>query len=357
MMPGYGAERPKQNLEYDKSMRKSAPAAEQPEIDPAELDARLDRPVPMDRLLVPPEVTLNGEWLEFTYYSGTARARRRRPTRTLLTEFLKVRDTTDSILRYARRWGPLGFCAHELPLGRCLECLGPGTLERRRESLATWRRIIRHVQWLLDSGTRLQTRDLDVRQEEFIGPPPTEPIHFPPVGPVAKTYPQIRRWSEFLNTYLIRDMEDSNLRLTLSLAGRRPRLVVSFRSLFGALVLQLALVITQSRGLTTCSSCGDPFFPQRNWKYCSGKGCGRKAALRAASKRYYWAKKEKAAQGQQNNGRVTKRRRTGPRVRARRRLGAGASLALQRFVPVSAVSVSPTAHAKTPIGCTEKALD
>ncbi len=298
-------------------MRKNGPA-EPPEIDPAELDTRPDRPVPMDRLVVPAEVTLNGEWLEFSYYSGTARARRIRPSRNLLTEFLKVRDSTDSILRYARRWGPLGFCAHDLPLDRCLECLGPGTLERRRESLATWRRIIRHVQWLLDTGAHLRTRDLDAREEEFIGPPPIESIRFPPVGAVAKTYPQIRRWSEFLNGYLVRDMEDSNLTLTLSLAERRPRLVVGFRSLFGALVLQVALAITQSRGLTTCSSCGDPFFPQRNWKYCNGKGCGRRAAMRAASKRYYWEKKRKETQGQQNNGQVGKRLRTGPRARAGR---------------------------------------
>jgi hypothetical protein len=108
-------------------MRKNGPA-EPPEIDPAELEGRFDAPVPMNRLLVPPQVTLNGEWLEFRYYSGTARARRRRPTRNLLTEFLKLRDTTDSILRYARDWGPLGFCAHDLPLDQCLECLVPGML-------------------------------------------------------------------------------------------------------------------------------------------------------------------------------------------------------------------------------------
>jgi hypothetical protein len=287
-------------------MREIGPS-ERPEIDPADLDSRLDRPVPMNRLLVPPEVTLNGEWLDFRYYGGAARARRVRPSRNLLTEFLKLRDSTDSILRYARRWGPLGFCAHDLTLDRCLECLGPEILERRRESLATWRRSIRHVQWLLDTGARLQTRDLDVREEEFVGPPPVEPIRFPPVGPVAKTYPQIRRWSEFLNGYLVRDMEDGNLRLTLSLAERRPRLVVGFRSLFGALVLQLALAITQSRSLTTCLSCGDPFFPQRNWKYCNGKGCGRKAALRAAARRYYWAKKRKEAQGEKNASRRAKR--------------------------------------------------
>jgi diguanylate cyclase with GGDEF domain len=299
--PNYGARDLNSNLEYDKNMRNGSPV-DPPEIGLSEPDGGFDRPVPMGRLLVAPEVTLIGEWLEFRYYSGAARARRVRPSRKLLTEFLKLRDSTDSILRFARRWGPLGFCAHDLPLDRCLECLVPEALERRRESLATWRRIIRHVQWLLDTGARLQTRDLDVREEEFIGPPPTEPIRFPPVGPVAKTYPQIRRWSEFLNTYLARDMEDSNLRLTFSLAERRPRLVVGFRSLFGALFLQLALVITQSRGLTTCSSCGDPFFPQRNWKYCNGKGCGRKAALRAASKRYYW--KEKESRGRKKVTRV-----------------------------------------------------
>lgn len=110
-----------------------------------------------------------------------------------------------------------------------------------------------------------------------------------------------------MNTYLVRDMEDSNLRLTFSLAERGPRLVVGFRSLFGALVLQLALSITRSRGLTTCSSCGDPFFPQRNWRYCNGKGCGRKAALRAASKKYYWAKKRNRAQGEKHASRRTKR--------------------------------------------------
>jgi hypothetical protein len=183
--------------------------------------------------------------------------------------------------------------------------------------------MIRHVQWLLETADRLHTRDLDVREEEFVGPPPAEPIRFPPVGPVAKTYPQIRRWSEFLDTSLVRDMEDSNLGLTLSLAERRPRLVVGFRSLFGALVLQLVLAITESRGLTICLGCGEPFFPQRNWKYCNR--CGRKAAMRAASKRYYWKEEEeeeeekKEAQGQKKVSPLGKRRRVGTRAGRTRR--------------------------------------
>jgi len=102
-------------------------------------------------------------------------------------------------------------------------------------------------------------------------------------------------------------MYDSHLHITLSLAGRRPHVVVGFSSLFGALVLQLALAITRSKGLTTCLGCGDPFFPQRGWKYCNR--CGRAAAMRAASKRYYWEKKRKQAQGQKKVSPLGKRRR------------------------------------------------
>jgi hypothetical protein len=263
----------------------------------------------MDLLVVPTEVTLNGNWLEFRYSGGTARARRVKPSRSLLTDFLTLRESTDDIVSYAKRWGPLGLCAHDQPFDQCFECEWP-TLERRRESLTTWRRIIRRARWLLETGARLQRRDLDIQEREFIDPPPAGPLRFPPARPVAKTESEIQRWSEFLSTFSVH-MEDSNLRLTLSLAEQRPQLVVGFRSLYGALVLQLALAITQSRGLTTCSSCREPFFPQRNWKYCNN--CGRKAARRIASKHYYWRKKTKA-EGQKKVALVRKRRKIAPRA-------------------------------------------
>ncbi len=270
----------------------------------------------MDRLVVPPEVTLNGDWLEFRYDGGAERARRVRLSRKLLTDFLRLRNSTDYILRYARRWGPLGFCEHDLPCARCRQCRWPGETERHRESLATWLRMIHYANWIVDTGSRLQKRDLDIMEEEFVDLRPPRPVDLRKVGTITITRPLTLRWSHFLNVFFIQDMDDSHLRVTLSLAGRRPRVVIGFSSLFGALVLQLALAITQSRGLTTCSACGDPFFPQRNWKYCDR--CGRKAAMRAASKQYYWKKKAKA-QGHNKVSQVGKRRRTGPRADGARR--------------------------------------
>jgi hypothetical protein len=57
------------------------------------------------------------------------------------------------------------------------------------------------VQWLLDTGARLRTRDLDAREDEFIGPLPAEPIRFPPSWRGCEDVPAdlaVERVSEWL---------------------------------------------------------------------------------------------------------------------------------------------------------------
>jgi hypothetical protein len=79
-----------------------------------------ERLAPVGGLFVP-EVELQGDWLVWPAPSG---GRVVNPRATMITEFAQLRDPA-AILRFAKIWGPLGLCRHDLPWphdgpqGRC----------------------------------------------------------------------------------------------------------------------------------------------------------------------------------------------------------------------------------------------
>jgi len=76
-----------------------------------------------------------------------------------------------------------------------------------------------------------------------------------------------------------------------------PRLTLSGTWLAGALALQLAMAVSQTKGLAFCSNCGRGYVPSRRPRvnarnYC--QDCGRSAAMRHASRNYRQSQEAKS---------------------------------------------------------------
>jgi hypothetical protein len=83
-----------------------------------------------------------------------------------MDEFLKLSDAAqEDILRYAKHWGPIGFCKHGLPFTHrsrwgpertgSRNCRVSGGPNRFREPLKFWRLTSRRARALLNIGARL----------------------------------------------------------------------------------------------------------------------------------------------------------------------------------------------------------
>src|SRR5690242_12288204 len=74
---------------------------------------RLERPSQAEAWMVPSEIRIETGSIVYCADEGTRRVSEREG---LLEDFLELRDADGSaILKYARRWGVLGLCKHNLP--------------------------------------------------------------------------------------------------------------------------------------------------------------------------------------------------------------------------------------------------
>src|SRR5438093_76622 len=81
---------------------------------------KLERPYAADVLLVPPVVELDGERLRWSFGgkrgSPSWTARRVLPGTGMLMKFAELSDAPPAdILAFAKKWGVLGVCRHDLP--------------------------------------------------------------------------------------------------------------------------------------------------------------------------------------------------------------------------------------------------
>jgi hypothetical protein len=231
-----------------------------------------------------------------------------------LSDFLSLEHGTASdIERYARRWGVLGLCVHNLPMGHpdlrplfvaewavqqnttqraggiwfaelirmtgvpesldlplCAPVLRPG--RRWSERLDAWRWYARTARRLLEMASTMR------------GAPDRQLA--------AKLETQIALWLELAPMQLACVNEGGRLQ-----PKHVPINPVS--ALSAVIAAQVFFAVSGSKGMLLCSECGRVYFPKRKppggeGRYCPE--CGRAAAERAASRRYYEKQKVKGSE-------------------------------------------------------------
>lgn len=252
------------------------------------------RPLKSGLLHVPAEIRLNGERLVWASSSHTEVA----VSDLMFDQFLNLSDAdSDSIFRYAKRWGPIGFCKHNLPsthnLGWATEnkivgfCDPRGWPDRCWELIFLWRKFSRQARAMLNIGARLREGKPGVEEDWKL----FDRWEYTELGESVWKWrlpPQRAFLSREINTWLL--LGDVGVGLTL----RKDDYSFSLQyhpqlGLFGALACQLALAITRAEGLAICSACGRAYAPPRKpnpdlRNYC--RSCGRRAAMRDASRDY-----------------------------------------------------------------------
>jgi hypothetical protein len=258
-----------------------------------------DRPMQAGVLYVPRRLELTDDAI---LWNGPLKDVRPGPG--LLKDFVELYDKSDQeIFHYARRWGVLGICKHGVPASHNdypfgvqhgVEGCLPVAAERQdwhSDPLESWRYFSKIFRAIRDLGAHVNQNQVgdpsDWRRVLLIreGDPPWKNVR------KART---VLSWKlqDLLDIGQVRpqvtwDKDKQQWQIEMG--------AHSVPNLFGLVSLSLVLSIFQ-RELVICSSCGNPYTPDRRpnpWKrnYC--EGCGLKAARRDASREYRRRLREK----------------------------------------------------------------
>jgi hypothetical protein len=311
---------------------------EQFAVDP---DGYLGRPVAIDELFIPDDIWVDrGQVCYRSVWSerGQNRGHWHRVDDGLLDHFIGLREAEPrEILKFAKQYGPLHLCGpHELPIGHP-HVAGKGTLCGMEEGekwipndipvfselLDSWRFHATNAFRILWVTAHLR-RALELKEADW----PTYPCRYVSdpdwrrVNLLGRTslqglppLPDWLRLAAYIDWWLWtaqihpRIYCSSPGRITTAFAAaeiERPvvrdagkkdaqilAVVLRSTSLFGAIGLQLLTAVMKASALLICSACALPYLARRKPvgrdNYC--RSCGRGAAMRAASARYY--KKQK----------------------------------------------------------------
>lgn len=303
-----------------------------------DIHGSVDRPADIEVVRVPTEIDLDGDRLVWTWSQDAYRTVR--PDDRMLTQFVKLDDASDEqILRYARRWGVLEICRHNVP--RTHKPLGPSLTDApdpvewceslgwpkdaRWEPLEAWRHFAGQARALLNivaqlragkparyedwnavaqgartyhgrvAGIEAELREVTIgREYAWDGsnlPPRKRRIR---EERIKRDKPLNGEWARV--TGLVNDWMDlGNIRPRLYTEdGRVAVRLGGGETLFGALAVQLALAISRTDGLAICSACGAPYLPVRRPSlnrrhYCPD--CSKWGAWRDAARDYRRRKK------------------------------------------------------------------
>ena len=232
--------------------------------------------------------------------------RPRRAAPGLLDEFISLAEAEpEGILKFAKRWGVLMRCPHDLAYGPavttttaddmwCSEChqrfmdwLVMDQLDQKpsifRESVAVWRKYALEFRSLLSLSADIHhdrtgaTQHWDVIINRF----------FPEIG--SKTIRQYPR-SRFAAQAALSDALQkwgllADVRVIFSWNPYADPQITLGGSLLGTLVLQVMLAAARVDSLAMCTACGSPYIPTRKpaegrRSYCPA--CGPRAAWRDA---------------------------------------------------------------------------
>jgi len=235
------------------------------------------------------EVRLDGDRLRWRVKPGTVVP----PTGELLAAFVRLSEGSDgTILRFAKRWGPLGLCVHGFPAGhpasywptRAAEahpcphnqtvvdvhqCTPRGTHEDEQwEPLSEWRAWAARAKAILECVARLQEDRVPSESAQRLAfdiAPDYEAL--PPTRTASQVKVALATAKSELTYYLNAWLRAASVRPFVESA---PRITVTWGSsanpVFGALAIQLMLVATGAWGLAVCNGCGDTYMPSRQPK-------------------------------------------------------------------------------------------
>ena len=272
-------------------------------------------------LYVPDNVGLEGEWLKWRSEApypagGTTRA----PDPRLLEEFIRIADgPSETILRFARKWGVLRICEHNLPIShfrfpipvtRLTQLCGRWKKDSWfLEPLSTWKEVASSALGTLKIAGRLHEKEIGDQDDwkQALSWPPRPGLSKPPSRGKTKRFSRDEileaergLLAEIVEYWLL--LGDVQPRLNWGFTNaaepifKDPEIALRGGGLFGALGTQLALAVAQTKGFAFCTNCGRDFSPEKRRpsvgrrRYCSRKGC-KQASRRDAQRDYDHAKK------------------------------------------------------------------
>jgi hypothetical protein len=240
-------------------------------------DAELARIFTADSWIVPNVVEREGKKLLWRATAGEEK--RVHPGRELIEDFIRLHDASlDQIVKYAKRWGALGLCSHGLPANHSYPSFvskvedlpyicEPVPAKQRsgysEEPLEKWCAFSKQAYGLLNIAARLHKNELvEPKDWEFIFPVFAVPSA---IGSRAEALQSERHRVAYV------------VQRWLSLGAVRPRFTwegltptfelggptVKGTGLFGALAVQLLLIISRIDGLALCSGCAIPYIPPK----------------------------------------------------------------------------------------------
>jgi hypothetical protein len=208
------------------------------------------------------------------------------PEKGMFERFLDLRTGHDSaILRFAKRFGVLQICEHDLPATHDSNCRPLGFPHTPWEPLSSWRFFSSQAFLLLKIANRLHQGKSGLQADWDAA--------------FSRSKRKLPRWDDTaLSLEVQRHHIADSVNEWLQLAGvhprlwwsdaSRPQIKLNTRGLFGALAVQLALATAKADGWATCSFCGIDFNPpkrkakagQRNFcPECRAKGMPQRVAL------------------------------------------------------------------------------
>src|ERR1700693_3822057 len=244
-----------------------------------DLNGAISKPIPPGHLLIPGGITLTDGALIWDYAPSAKQEPIDRPApKTLLNQFVKLWNAPkDRILRFARQNGILWLGKNGLPCQ--LDVSG-------EEPIDNWRRVSRRICAMLNIGSDLEKKSA-IRIEEWKYVGPFDDVFLKrlrrPESSRSLLSIEVRRMlsSCGLGFSMRWNKDDSRFQLELDYHG----------FMLNAVLLQLALTLSNSDSLFVCSGCGFPY-PRNREKRRPRPGqanfcdeCGTKVALRHADQR------------------------------------------------------------------------
>lgn len=283
----------KQEIDYRFTIMKPAPLARWELAALTDEEGRVDRPLADPRLVQRPRVDLDGDRLVWVMISGDNFGREVPCPRDLLTHFVRLwKLPAGELLAFARSYGVLQICEHELPSSHAVGCHARSEPDagavRYYESVATWRHFSRQAFSVLNVASRLHLGEPGPPEDwEAIFERSGRPGPAPWWQQSADSVP----FEQFMlaESCVVPWLAIGNVHIAFSWIQPAPTMTLQGAGLFGALAAQLALAVGRSEGLAVCRACGAPYAPRRRptpsrRNYCSA--CGLKAASRDANRDY-----------------------------------------------------------------------
>jgi len=221
----------------------------------------------------------------------------------LLDNFLALSTNQMDPIDFCQRYGPLGLChQHGLPEhyenGRLCSPHGRESDGQWWEPVEPWIRLSNQVQAALNVAARIHS-NRKASEAEW-KPLQNYGAGYPkPIAHTLSVNGQGRVLMSILNEWLRRGCVE----LQTGWTKGRPTIMLGSRSfyrLFAELAIQVWLAIARSGGLAVCVGCGLPYVPSRTPasnrnNYCGA--CGKRAAVRDASRRYRQRKRKGGEHG------------------------------------------------------------